>query len=93
MQTLDEYFTVNRFYLNIDKINFVAFHTSTKSVTYMHNNISINGVTIVQSTMAKFLGVLIGENLTCAQHIKATASKIDKNVGVIKITHLLPLKH
>lgn len=93
LQLLDEWFRVNRLSLNIDKTNFIVFHTSRKTIPQMQNEININGVNIKQVVTSKFLGVILDEHLTWAPHIKVTASKIAKNIGIIrKIAYLLPKK-
>src|SRR6218665_2607324 len=79
LQLLDEWFRVNRQSLNIDKTNFIVFHTSRKTIRQMQNEININGVNIKQVVISKFLGVILDEHLTWAPHIKVTASKIAKN--------------
>src|SRR6218665_179630 len=76
LQLLEDWFRANRLSLNIDKTNYVAFHT----VDYIQNKIHINNKIITQSTVTKFLCIYMDEGLTWTQHINSTANKVAKNV-------------
>ena len=55
--------------------------------------IYLANVEIAQTNIAKFLGVLIDNNLSWKNHIEHIAKKIAESVGIIKrIRHTLPLK-
>src|SRR6218665_282944 len=90
---MKEWFCANRLSLNLEKTNFIVFHTPQKNLTSVDdvlNKIVIDGVTIKQVSNSKFLGVIIDEHLTWSHHINLVANKIAKNIGVVKkIAHLL----
>src|SRR6218665_1597493 len=96
MRNCYTWFCANRLSLNLDKTNFIVFHTSKKNLNSSNvvlNEIVIDGVTIKQVSNSKFFGVIIDEHLTWSHHINFVANKVAKNIGVIKkIVHLLPSK-
>ena len=48
---------------------------------------------IEQKSVARFLGVLVDEKLSWAQHIAAIKAKISRYIGVLyRLTNILPLK-
>jgi len=55
--------------------------------------LKIDGNNISQVASTKFLGIYIDQFLTWDEHIKITANKLPKNIGIVrKISHLLPPK-
>src|SRR6218665_2001628 len=78
LKLLEDWFRANRLSLNIDKTNYVAFHTPNKNVDYIQNKIHIKNKIITQSTVTKFLGIYMDEGLTWSQHINSTANKVAK---------------
>ena len=51
----------------------------------------INGIAVEQVSYAKFLGVLINENITWSNHITELITIVSKNIGVIhRVTKILP---
>ena len=91
LKLLDDWLRDNRLSLNIDKTNYVAFHTPNKSVDYIQNKTHINNKRITQTTVTKFVGIYMDEGLALSQHVNSIANKVAKNVGTIKrIAHLLP---
>ena len=89
-----QWFIANRLSENIKKNNFVIFGTQAKIKNIGNQcKIYLENVEIVQTNIAKFLGVLIDNNLSWKNHIEYIAKKIAKRVGIIKrIRHTLPLK-
>ena len=43
----------------------------------------INNQVIKRQSSIKFLGILLGENLSWKEHLKLTENKVGKNVGLI----------
>ena len=79
----------NRLALNIDKTNFVLFHSIQKSITKPVTLI-INKKAISQANYVKYLGVLIDSNLSWKFHIHDLCKKISKTIGVLyKIRRLV----
>ena len=84
LQLLDEWFRVNRLSLNVDKSNFIVFHTSRETIPQMQNKINMKEVNIKQVVTSKFLGLIQDEHLTWTPHIKVTAVEIDKHIWYVK---------
>ena len=54
-------------------------------------NISVDGVLIEKVTHAKYLGVMLSEDLTWNEHLKVVLSKVNKKFGVLrKLSYILP---
>ena len=78
--------------LNIGKTNLLYF-TNNYSQKNTPLSISLNGTPINKSTNAKFLGVIMDENLNWNHHIAALASKVSRNSGILyKLREILPAK-
>ena len=57
-------------------------------------SMALNNVEIKRENSAKFLGVIIDENLTWKNHIEVVENKISKNTGVLyRASHLLDFKN
>ena len=55
---------------------------------------TLNNIEIKTENSAKFLGVIIDENLTWKNHIEVVENKISKNIGVLyRASHLLDFKN
>ena len=76
-----KWLNVNRLSLNIDKTNFMIFRPTGKNGC---PTIHINGSSILEVGNAKFLGVIIDNNLNWFDHIKCMSRKIAKGTGIIK---------
>ena len=81
----------NKLLLNIDKSNFVIFHSAQKKVNY-NFQLKINSISLKQETKIKYLGIMMDKNLNWKSHISFITSKIKRNIGIIsKARHYLPL--
>src|SRR6218665_1447898 len=90
---LAEWFKTNRLSLNVKKISYIIFHSPNKTILDPGNKLFIEGIAIEQVSSTKFLGIYIDECLTWKEHVKVIASKIAKNLGILrKISYLLPSK-
>ena len=84
----------NKLTLNTQKSNFAIFWPSQKKLSYqinirIYNNASNSDTSLECKDYVKFLGVLIGKNLTWKYHI---ISKISRVVGIIsRLRHSVPL--
>ena len=55
---------------------------------------TLSNIEIKSENSIKFLGVIIGENLTWKNHIEVVENKISKNIGVLyRASHLLDFKN
>ena len=77
LKKLYQWLCSNRLALNIDKTNFVLFHSQRKAVDKPITLI-INKKAISQANYVKYLGVLIDSNLSWKFHIHELCKKISK---------------
>ena len=73
---------INKLTLNVDKTQCMFFFLSNKKCS-TNLNIKIESTTIAQVNKAKFLGVMIVDQLNWKDHILYTSNKILKGIGVI----------
>ena len=71
----------NRLSLNVDKTNFMVFRPKVKNQECP--NIQINGSEIKEVSSAKFLGVIIDNKMSWAEHINHISRKVLKSIDVI----------
>ena len=64
---------------------FLAFHKMTMcdSLPLQLPAMTLNNTEIKRENSAKFLGVIIHENVTWKNHIEVVENKISKNIGVL----------
>ena len=74
----------NRLSLNVEKTNFLLFCPKGKRNDCTSPNICINDVCIQEVNKAKFLGVILDNKLTWADHLKYISRKVSKGIGIIK---------
>ena len=81
----------NKLSLNIDKTNFIIFHSSSSNVP-SGSNIKIGTKQIRRVKFVRFLGILLDEHLSWKYHISELAKKLSRTCGMFfKIRNLLPL--
>jgi hypothetical protein len=91
LSLIEQWFKANRLFLNIDKTNFILFHTKKKIDPDVNRSLLINDVPITQTNSSKFLGIIVDSHLTWKDHISTIVKKIAKNIGVLhRIKHCLP---
>ena len=81
----------NKLALNIDKTNFVVFHSPAKKLT---EPITLNfgRKKITHANHVKFLGVLLDETLSWRSHLIELSRKLARSVGIFyKLRHYGPL--
>ena len=80
----------NRLALNIDKTNFVIFHSHQHKLTD-HILFKMGRKKIKQESCVKFLGLLLGSNLSWKFHLTELSKKLAKTAGLFyKIRHYAP---
>lgn len=82
MKHVSQWLYANRLSLNIEKTNFVVFH-SPKKKPYKALSIFFDNKTICEANSVKYLGVLIDSTLSWRSHICDLSKKIAKSVGII----------
>ena len=82
----------NRLALNIDKTNFVLFHSSSKKITKFIT-IKIGRKNIKHENHVCFPGVLLDSTLSWKTHIAKLSKKLSRVIGLFyKIRHYAPLE-
>ena len=90
LKQVKKWLDANKLALNVDKTNFVIFHSTNKSLDEAIN-IKIGKELVKQAKYVKFLGVLLDENLTWKYHLSELSKKLARTCGIFfKIRHLLP---
>ena len=81
----------NKLSLNIDKTNYIIFHSSSSNVP-SGSNIKIGKKQIKRVKFVKFLDILLDEHLSWKYHLSELAKKLSRTCGMfLKIRNLLPL--
>ena len=85
------WFQANKLNLNLSKCNYTVFGTKTRTVQTQNLNVKINGISIKQIEVVKYLGILIDENLTWDAHINHVINKLLKFCSIFyNIGNLVP---
>ena len=66
--------------MNIDKTNFVVFHSFNKPLKYQIT-LKIDRIAITEKSYIKYLGIIIDSTLTWKQHIFCISNKISRALG------------
>ena len=82
MNFVNEWLSINKLSLNVDKSNYVIFSSSQKKIHYPIK-IFINDVEIKERNSIKYLGVVIDKNLKWKDHIHELSKKIAKSIGIL----------
>ena len=90
LENINEWFMSNKLSLNIDKTNYIIFHSSGTKPTNV--NLRINSTSLVRVCSTKFLGLILDEHLKWDGHRKNIAIKINCALGVIsKLRYVFPV--
>ena len=82
----------NKLALNIDKTNFVLFHSPRKQLPDLIN-LKFGKKSIKRVKYVKFLGVLVDEHLSWKFHINELCKKLSRTTGIFyKVRHYVPLQ-
>ena len=87
---IKKWLDANKLALNIDKTNFVIFHSPQNSLNDTVN-IKIGSQHVKQAKYVKFLGLLLDERLCWKYHLSELSKKLSITCGIFfKVRHLLP---
>ncbi|XP_075158076.1 uncharacterized protein LOC142231348 [Haematobia irritans] len=78
---LSEYARLTKLILNSSKTKFIMFTTNVRETGEM--TVPINGETIQESKMVKYLGVNLCSNLLWDEHIKSVKAKVSSATGIL----------
>ena len=81
----------NRLTLNIGKSKYMLIGGNKRVTDFGNVALSIEGKGLEKVSNYKYLGVIIGENLSWTDHVESVARKVSQRIGVLRrIKHLLP---
>ena len=82
LEKVSQWLYANKLSLNIDKTNFVVFHSPQRRI--MHNmNLRISNTSIKSDTRVKYLGLILDSNLNWKAYIHEVSKKISRGIGVL----------
>ena len=90
LSVISNWFKINKLSLNIKKTNYILFCSGNKKTDNKGLNILIDNNKLDQVTKAKFIVVVITDNLNWNEHIEIIFCKLSKNIVIqFKIRHNL----
>ena len=90
LRHIKKWLDANKLALNVDKTNFVIFHSPQNSLNDIVN-IKIGNQHVKQAKYVKFLGLLLDEHLSWKYHLSELSKKLSRTCGLFfKVRHLLP---
>ena len=90
LRHIKKWLDANKLALNVDKTNFVIFHSPQNSLNDIVN-IKIGNQHVKQAKYVKFLGLLLDEHLSWKYHLSELSKKLSRTCGIFfKVRHLLP---
>ena len=82
LRKITQWMNTNKLSLNIDKSNYMLFHSSRKTIG-IHSDVLVNRSKITKIHSTKFLGVIIDDCLKWTDHIKMVKKKVAKAIGIL----------
>ena len=82
LEKVMRWMNTNKLSLNIDKSNYMIFHSPKKKVG-SHSDIILNNSKIKKIQSTKFLGVTIDDSLKWTAHMNIVKTKVAKAIGII----------
>ena len=73
----------NKLSLNVSKIHYILFRSQGMRKPLIGENLEIRGEHIQRDCKTKFLGVMVDEKITWADHIQYIGTEIAKGLGII----------
>ena len=93
LKNIDSWLNANKLTLNVNKTNFIVFHTPNSQASSNNFSLYIRNNTIKRVNSTKFLGVTIHEHLSWKMHMECILKQIRINFGrVRKVSSLLNKK-
>ena len=91
LQNLHQWCCVNKLSINPSKTNTIIIPPKQTNATIPHLHLTSNGSAINIVDSAKYLGVVIDNELNLKQHIKIVERKVARSVGILsKLKHFFP---
>ncbi len=91
LANVSKWLKVNKLSLNVNKCQYMIFHTNRKQVNSLH--LLIDNVTIERALQFNFPGLTLDEHLNWKSHIDKISNKISKSIGILnKLKHFIRIK-
>ena len=74
----------NRLTLNIEKSKYMMIGGNKRVKDFGNVTLSIEGKGLEKVSNYKYLGVIIGENLSKTDHVESVARKVSQRIGVLR---------
>ena len=88
LEHVKKWLDANKLALNVDKTNFVIFHSPQKPL-YENITIKFGKQHVTKAKHVKFLGLLLDENLSWKHHLSELSKKLARTCGIFfKARHL-----
>ena len=85
------WFRANRLSLNVSKSKLLIFHSKQKKIDYSKIYIKLNGSKLIPSSVVKYLGLYIDNNLSWDHNTFQLSKKLSRTNGILcKLRHLTP---
>lgn len=87
---INEYIRLNKLTVNAKKSNYMIMSSRQKNTRHS-NELKINGDSLNQVTVVKYLGLYIDQHLSWSNHIQCLTKKISPVIGILyKISYIIP---
>ena len=83
LKNIDNWLTSNKLSLNIDKTNYIVFHTFHSKIPE-NTNLQLRNANLKRVQCIKFLGVFVHENLSWKPHMEWLLQKIKVCDGIVR---------
>ena len=91
LQNLHQWCCVNKLSINLSKTNIIIIPSKQLNAIIPHLHLTSNGSAINIVDSAKYLGVVINNELNFKQHIKIMEEKVARSIGTLsKLRHFFP---
>ena len=91
LQNLHQWCCVNKLSINPSKTNIIIIPPKQTNATIPHLHLISNGSAINIVDSAKYLGIVIDDELNFKLHIKTIEGKVARSVGILsKLKHFFP---
>ena len=83
LKNIDNWLTSNKLLLNIDKTNYIVFHTPHSKISE-NTNLQLRNTNLKRVQCIKFLVVFVHENLSWKPHMEWLLQKIKVCYGIVR---------
>ena len=92
LKCCSEWLKANRLSLNVDKSQFIPFHSNHRVINYDKCSTKLNGKKLVPTDCVKYLGIYMDKNLKWNYHINQLGEKLSRSNGILyKLKQYCPI--